>query len=267
MLTDDSRSVRQAPPYSTSPLLAQFDCIGHGFFGARGGVSSGIYSSLNCGHSSLDDHDLVRENRRRVAACFDLDEANLHSLKQAHTTHVVRLGVDSKAQFETRADAMVCNVPGVGLGALGADCAPVLFIDPVNQVIAAAHSGWKGALEGVNEAAIDAMLHLGAKIENIHAAIGPAMQQAYYQVKPDFQTHFKQHSSIDPQAYFCARDSKLYFDTPAYIQARLRARGIRNIDRLEDDTYSAPERYFSYRRSCHRDEKDYGRQIAVIMLR
>jgi len=267
MPTNNSSTVRKAPPYSTSPLLAQLDCIEHGFFGSMGGVSSGIYTSLNCGHSSQDKPALVNENRRRVAACFGLEEAALYSLKQAHTRRVVHVDSVSKAQFDTTADAMVCNMPGVGLGALGADCAPVLFVDPRARVIGAAHSGWKGALEGVNDAVIDAMLQLGAQIENMHAAIGPAMQQPYYEVKEDFRANFQSNSPIDTQAFFRELGNKLYFDTPGYIQARLRARGIAYIDQHEDDTFSAPEHYFSYRRSCRWGEGDYGRQIAVITLR
>ena len=260
-------TVHEAPPYSTSPLLAQLSCIAHGFFGAGGGVSSGIYSSLNCGFSSRDDRTLVRENRRRVAACFDLKEANLHSLKQAHTNHVVQLGLGSGAQFDTTADGMACNVPGVGLGVLGADCAPVLFVDPVSRVIGAAHSGWKGALNGINEAVVLGMQNLGARIEHIHAAIGPSMQQQHYEVQPDFQAHFERVSPIHAGTFFCERQGNLYFDTSAYIRARLSALGVCQIGRNREDTYSSPAHYFSYRRSCVKGESDYGRQIAVITLR
>jgi YfiH family protein len=267
MLTPDSSMVYEAPPYSTSPLLAQLDSIDHGFFGARGGVSSGIYTSLNCGFSSRDNRGSIRENRRRVAACFGLKEAKLFSLKQAHTTRVVQLGLDSDAQFDTTADGMVCNVPGVGLGALGADCAPVLFADPVNRVIGVAHSGWKGALNGINEAVVRAMQGLGARIEHIQVAIGPSMQQQYYEVQPDFQEHFESTSPVNGRAFFRERQGALYFDTSAYIQARLSVLGIAGIDRSKEDTYSAPEHYFSYRQSCLKDEPDYGRQIAVIVLR
>jgi len=267
MPTKDSSTVYEVPPYSTSPLLAQLDCVGHGFFGVRGGVSSGIYARLNCGFSSLDERAMVRENRRRVAAEFGLSEANLYSLKQAHTTRVVQLGLESKPQFDTVADGMVCKVAGIGLGALGADCAPVLFVDPVNNVIGAAHSGWKGALNGINEAVVEAMQKLGAQIAHIHAAIGPAMQQRHYEVKPDFKAHFKSSSPIDASAYFCEREHQFYFDTPAYIEARLSALGLVKVDRSAEDTYPSPQTYFSYRRSCSKGENDYGRQIAVIVLR
>lgn len=267
MSTTLPNSTRGTPPYSTSPLLAQLDCVDHGFFGTQGGVSTGIYTSLNCGHSSLDNLAMVNENRRRVAHCFGLTEPKLHSLKQAHTTHVVQLGKDSEAQFNRVADGMVCDVPGVGLGALGADCAPVLFVDPVHLVIGAAHSGWKGALNGINEAVVAAMQQIGAQIENIHAAIGPSMQQHHYEVKPDFQAHFENRSPIDPSPCFLRRKNKLYFDTPAYIRARLSTLGIQEIDQSSEDTYHQAGRYFSYRRACFQGKEDYGRQIAVIALR
>ena len=162
---------------------------------------------------------------------------------------------------------MVCNIPGIGLGPLGADCAPVLFIDPENQVIGAAHSGWKGALTGINEAVIAAMLDLGARAGNIHAAIGPAMQQQHYEVKSDFRSRFEKDSPIDSTAFFCERNDRLYFDTPGYIKARLSASGIKNIDQSKQDTYAGRESYFSYRRSRNEGAEDYGRQIAVIALK
>lgn len=267
MSTVNSEAVREKPPYSTSPLLAQLDCVEHGFFGSRGGVSKGKYASLNCGHASLDASTRVSENRRRVAVCFGLQAARLHSVKQAHTNHVLILDTDSEEQFETIADGMVSKEPGVGLGALGADCAPVLFVDPVQRVIGAAHSGWKGALTGINEAVISAMQGLGARVGNIYAAIGPAMQQPHYEVQADFCSSFMQESPIDPSAWFCEIDHRHYFDTPGYIQARLRVAGVKEIDIIKEDTYSDPEHYFSYRRSCRENAGDYGRQIAVITLR
>ena len=259
--------MNRTPAYSTSPLLAQLDCVEHGFFGARGGVSSGKYLSLNCGFSSLDDYKRVSENRRRVANCFGLIESSLHSLRQAHTKRVVRIESGSESQFDNPADGMVCNIPGIGLGPLGADCAPVLFVDPENQVIGAAHSGWKGALTGINEAVIAAMLGLGARAGNIHAAIGPAMQQQHYEVKSDFRSRFEKDSPIDSTAFFCERNDRLYFDTPGYIKARLSASGIKNIDQSKQDTYAGRESYFSYRRSRNEGAEDYGRQIAVIALK
>lgn len=253
--------------YSTSPMLDQLDCIRHGFFGSTGGVSQGDYQSLNCGHSSDDVSESVTENRRRVAHKLGLQEQNLYSLRQAHTTKVVHIEQSSESQFNTCADGLVCNEAGIGLGALGADCAPVLFVDSVNRVIGAAHSGWKGALLGINEAVIRAMLDLGAELENIHAAIGPAMQQKHYEVKTDFEIMFADKSPLDSTPFFNLKAHKLYFDTPSYIHARLLEAGIGFIDQSNEDTFSQPNKYFSYRRTCQSGASDYGRQISVISLR
>lgn len=267
MPTSEYNHSGRIPPYSTSPLLTQLDCVEHGFFGARGGVSDGLYASLNCGLSSQDGREQVIENRRRVASCFRLEVERLHSLKQVHSARVVEIGEHSGVQFNEQADGMVCRVPGVGLGPLGADCAPVLFVDPVARVIGAAHSGWKGALTGINEAVIGAMQNLGARVETIQAAIGPAMQQRYYEVQADFRAEFEEQSPIDSGCYFLSRADSLYFNTPGYIRARLQAAGIRNIDLSEEDTFSQAKVFFSYRRSRQAGEADYGRQIAVIRLR
>lgn len=255
------------PPYSSSPLLAQLDCVDHGFFGARGGVSEHNYSSLNCGYSSDDLPENVHENRCRVAACFELEVENLHSLRQVHSARVIGLDIHSGPQFTCEADGMVSATPGIGLGPLGADCAPVLYVDPVARVIGAAHSGWKGALTGINEAVLQKMQALGARLQDIHAAIGPAMQQRDYEVQSDFRSMFEQQSAINTDAFFARRDGRLYFDTPAYVRARLQRAGLENIDISSEDTFSQPQRYFSYRRSCQRGESDYGRQIAVIALK
>ena len=255
------------PAYSTSPVLDAVDCIGHGFFGMQGGVSSGIYESLNCGFSSADEREKVERNRQRVASCFGLKADALYSLKQAHTHRVVSLHQNSAAQFDVEADGMVSAVPGVGLGVLGADCAPVLFVDPVHQVIGAAHSGWKGALTGINEAVIASMCELGAKPCDIQAAIGPAMQVQHYEVKSDFEKQLKAESIIDSDAFFERRLAKIYFNTSAYILARLQLAGLEKIDVSEEDTFCQMRKYFSYRRSCQQGNKDYGRQISVISLR
>lgn len=255
------------PAYSTSPLLAELDCIEHGFFGLQGGVSSGIYESLNCGFSSADAHHKVMQNRQRVASCFGLQADALYSLKQAHTSRVVTLHQNTEPQFDVQADGMVCAVPGVGLGVLGADCAPVLFVDTIHRVVGAAHSGWKGALTGINEAVIASMCELGAKPCDIQAAIGPAMQVHHYEVKSDFEKRFKAESLIDSNAYFERKSGKIYFNTSAYIRARLQLSGVRNIDVSEEDTFSKTQLYFSYRRACQKGNHDYGRQISVIKLK
>ena len=217
-------------------------------------------------YASHDACSHIGENRRRVAERFGLQPCALYSVKQAHTTHVITIASNSAAQFNTVADGMVSNTAGVGLGPLGADCAPVLFVDPINRVIGAAHSGWKGALTGINEAVISTMLSLGAQTKNIVAAIGPAMQQPNYEVKIDFRRDFEARSPIDSSPFFLSRKGRLYFDTVGYIHARLVSAGIVQIDSSECDTYAQEDAYFSYRRSCHHGSDDYGRQISVIKL-
>ena len=254
------------PPYSTSPLLAQFDCIEHGFFGNQGGISRGVYASLNCAHSSNDDSADITQNRTRVAALFNVPEAKLFSVKQAHTNTVIGISSLTEALFNSTADAMVTDEPGLALGVLGADCAPVLFVDPVARVIGAAHAGWKGALLGVNEAVIQKMLELGASLANLQVAIGPAMQSVEYEVQAEFKQHFARESKIESAVYFSQRDERLFFDTPGYIQACLGAAGICNVDISAEDTFTQPKKYFSYRRACHHQAADYGRQISMIVL-
>ncbi len=255
------------PAYSTSPILNVFDCIEHGFFGRFGGVSEDIYEGLNCGFSSDDQSQSVLKNRSRVARCFGLKADDLYSLKQAHTNRVIKITQRLGEQYEVLADGMVSVDCELGLGVLGADCAPVLLADPVNRVIGAAHSGWKGALDGISEAVINRMLGLGAELHHIRAAIGPAMQQQHYEVKLPFKQHFEKQSAIEASCFFNQRQHRLYFDTPAYIEARLREAGVEHIERSAEDTFSQPQKYFSYRRSCQHGERDYGRQISVILLK
>ncbi len=254
------------PPYSTSPLLDQYKCIQHGFFGREGGVSTGVYAGLNCGYTSNDDPSSIDRNRQRVASCFGLNVNNLYSLQQAHTIKVVKISADTAPQFETIADGMVSREQGIALCVLGADCAPVLFVDPVNRVIGAAHSGWRGALDGINESIIRSMIGLGAKLSNLHAAIGPAMQQSNYEVQADFIARFEARSPIDASAFFTEVGAHSYFNTPAYIRERLRVAGVTEIGVSSVDTYSHPDRYFSYRRTCQQGDQDYGRQVSLVTL-
>lgn len=254
------------PPYSTSELLDKLEGIQHGFFGSQGGVSSGVYQSLNCGFSSNDSTVNVGINRQRVASCFSLDDAHLFSLRQAHTNKVIQVTPDTKALFSTQADGMVSQFSGVALGVLGADCAPVLLVDPVNKIIGAAHSGHKGALSGISEAVIESMCQLGADVRYIKVAVGPAMQADQFEVKEDFMRVFMENKTINALPFFHKSEERITFDTPAYIEARLRQAGVTKIDRWVDDTFSQPDKYFSYRRACHAGESDYGRQISVICL-
>lgn len=236
----------------------------HGFFTRRGGASSGIFEGLNCGVGSSDIAEVVQINRARVAAAMGVDPAGLTSVHQVHSADVVT--VDGPQTGKVRADALVTATPGVALSILTADCQPVLFADAGAGVIGAAHAGWRGALEGVLEATLDAMEALGARREDIAAAIGPTISQAAYEVGPEF---FETFMAADPAyARFFANGEgdRMMFDLPGFSLQRLRDAGIGEAHWTRHCTYSDPERFFSYRRSVHDDEADYGRLISAIRL-
>ena len=243
----------------TSDLLAPF---AHGFFTRRGGSSSGIFAGLNCGPGSSDQTSAVAMNRARVADALGLPSNALLSLNQVHSADVVT--VTHATADRPRADAMVTATPGLGLGILTADCQPVLFADARAGVVGAAHAGWKGALSGVLEATLDAMESLGARREDTAAVIGPCISQRAYEVGPEFLDAFL---SEDPEntRYFANGDGDRYqFDLPAYGLDRLRRAGIGQAEWTRHCTYSDADRFYSYRRTTHAGEADYGRLISVI---
>ena len=247
-----------------SELLAK-PRIRHGFFTRRGGVSGSIYTSLNCAFSSNDQTSQVKENRARVAQTLGIDDGSLVSVRQAHTTAVLRVSGPLSGEAPV-ADGLVTQGRLVGLSVLGADCAPVLFADPVAQVIGAAHAGWKGALAGILERTIDAMLGLGARVPDLVVSIGPAIQQASYEVGPEFRQKFLD-DSLDYESFFVGGShGKFRFDLPGFIEHRLVSAGITSVDQLTLDTFADSEQFFSYRRATKRGEPDYGRQISVIAL-
>lgn len=261
----------QEPPLPTpieSPLLNRTagDRIRHGFFTRQGGVSEGIYAGLNVGIGSNDDRAKVMENRSRVAAWFGLPLEKLATVHQVHSPDVVVVGEDYAGE-RPQADAMVTAVPGIVLGVLSADCGPILFADAQNGVVGAAHAGWKGALTGVLENTIEAMISLGARRENISAALGPSIGPSTYEVGPEFVDRFL---AVDPSyAAFFAPSEKAghaMFDLPSLTLRRLTQAGVRG-ENLAIDTYRDPERFFSYRRTTHAREPDYGRQISAISIR
>ena len=238
--------------------------IAHGFFGREGGVSEGIYRGLNCGPGSKDDPARVAENRRRVAASFSRLESDLCTLYQIHSADVVTVNAPFMGE-RPQADAMVTNRPGVVLGILTADCAPVLFTDPVSGVIGAAHAGWKGAYGGIIENTVAAMEKLGAQRHHIGAVIGPCIAQASYEVGPEFIARFTQH---DQAQYFVpsTREGHAQFDLSAFVAAALRRASIAHAAALMIDTCANEQQFFSYRRTTLRGEPDYGRHISAIML-
>ena len=247
--------------------LNGLDGMRHAFFTRQGGVSTGIYGSLNCGLGSSDAPEAVLENRRRAAAMLDFPDAAVATLYQVHGDAVVELDAPLPADARPQADAFVSKTPGVVLGILSADCAPVLFCDPRARVIGAAHAGWKGALGGVLEATLAAMAKLGARPERIHAAIGPCIAQKSYEVGAAFPDPFLAQDETAKRFFAAAHaPGKFLFDLPGYVEARLAKAALASIEASGEDTCAQEQKYFSYRRSCHKGEPDYGRGLSAIVL-
>jgi len=242
--------------------------IAHGFFGRAGGVSSGIFASLNCGPGSGDNRENVAENRRRA-----LDQltpgntAKLLTLFQIHSAEAVTVTEPWEMGHGPRADAMVTNIPGLALGILTADCAPVLLADSEAGVVAAAHAGWKGALSGITDSTIATMEKLGAHRNRIAAAAGPCISQDNYEVGPEFIGRFCEHDPASAR-FFAAGDrpDHFRFDLRAYVTHRLKSAGVKGVEAIAGCTYAQEADFFSFRRATHRGEVDYGRQLAAILL-
>jgi YfiH family protein len=241
--------------------------IRHAFFTRQGGVSEGIYESLNGGVGSRDAVAHVAENRARWATALGGAPDNFLSCYQIHSPEVVTVERTWTPDARPRADALVTRVPGIAVGVSTADCGPILFADASARVIGAAHAGWRGAFMGVIEATIAAMEKLGADRANIAAAAGPMIRQANYEVGPEFLERFRADSAAN-ERYFTpsAKDGHAMFDLAGYIKARLAGAGITRIEDLGRCTYADPATFYSYRRSVHRNESDYGRHINAIAL-
>lgn len=252
----------ESPPHALAHNLSTLDGIRHGFFGRKGGVSTGLYESLNIGQGSEDDVQSIRDNRELIRNALGAEK--LLSCFQVHSAKVVT--VTEPWQTRPQADAMVTDRPGLALCILSADCVPVLFADETAKVIGAAHAGWKGALGGVCEATIDAMEAIGANRENIQAAIGPAIQQESYEVGPEFRDTFVGEHEWTDRLFKAGRDDRSHFDLTGYVQAVLLREGLSSVDNLGHDTCALEDDYFSNRRRNHRGEDDYGRNGSVIML-
>jgi len=238
--------------------------VRHGFFTRKGGASSGIFAGLNCGTGSTDLAEAVAINRARVAEAMGVSGDSLLGVNQVHSADVVM--VTGPLSGRPRADAMVTATPGLALTVLTADCQPVLFSDPVAGVIGAAHAGWRGARDGVLEATIAAMQDLGARAADIRAVIGPTISQAAYEVGPEF---FETFTDDDPQTrrfFIGAAGDRMLFDLPAYGLWRLRAAGVGQAEWTHHCTYRDPDRFYSFRRTTHAGEADYGRLISAIRL-
>jgi YfiH family protein len=239
--------------------------VSHGFFTRRGGASSGVFEGLNCGFGSTDQSDMVIINRARVARAMDVAADALVTVHQTHSTRIATLTAAPDAPLP-EADGMVTAMPGLALAVLTADCQPVLFADPAADVVGAAHAGWKGALDGVLEATVDAMTAIGASRDRITAVIGPAISQRAYEVGPEFLERFLD-ADPDSAAYFAnGNGDRYHFDLPGYGLHRLRAADIAHAHWTGHCTYSDAGRFYSYRRSVHARQADYGRLISVIRL-
>lgn len=250
-----------------SAKLARIPGIRHGFFTREGGVSGGLYASLNCGLGSKDDQADVAENRARVAARVGAAPERLATPHQHHSATVIVAEEPWERANAPRADAVVTATPGLAIGVSTADCVPVLFADPRAGIAGAAHAGWRGALSGVLEATVAAMEELGARRADIAAAIGPAISADAYEVGEEFEARFTNEDKANARFFSRpASGTKPHFDLTGYTHARLDAVRLGAVEDLRLCTYHDAARFFSYRRAVHLGEADYGRQLSVIML-
>lgn len=240
--------------------------IPHGFLGRVGGVSTGIYAGLNVGLGSEDERGAIVENRARAVEAV-LPKAVLARVYQIHSPDVIAVTEGKNQDDPPKGDAMVTNRPGILLGIVTADCVPVLFADSQTGIVGAAHAGWQGAIGGVTDRTIAAMEELGANRSHIICAIGPCIAQRSYEVDEGFFRRFVEDAPANEHFFADGKPGHYQFDIEGYVAARLAAAGIAKIECLGEDTYSQPDRFFSYRRSCHKGEAGYGRQISMIGLK
>lgn len=250
-----------------SQRLSGLPGVRHAFFTREGGVSEGIYASLNGGQGSKDDPARVAENRRRMIAALQLGHGALVTAYQSHSPNAVVATQSWSRADAPRADAIVSRTPGLALGVTVADCGPVLLADAEAGVVSVVHAGWRGAIDGVIEAAVSKMQELGARRARTVAAIGPLIRQPSYEVGPEFVARFRGADTAFSR-FFKPNEREGYarFDLPGFIAMKLRTAGVENVDDLGLDTYSDEARFFSFRRATHRGEPDYGRLIAAIAL-
>lgn len=247
------------------------DCLSHGFFTREGGASSGLYRGLNCGRGSQDNPLDIERNYMSIAREMGVKESRILTLYQIHSAKCIAVsdpwGVDDRPQ----ADAMVTNVPGLVLGILTADCVPVLFAGKDRNgspVIGAAHAGWRGALAGVLQTTLVEMQKLGAELSSMKAAIGPCIAQRSYEVGQEFIDQVTAQDEAHERFFIGSQlPSKYYFDIAGFCASLLAQAGVRSVVMLDEDTYAQEERFFSYRRATHREERDYGRQISMIAIK
>lgn len=247
-------------------LLQTSGGIRHGFFTRRGGVSTGLYDSLNCGFGSSDEAAAVAENRRRCAERLGVRPDTLTTVYQVHGIEVVQVREPWPPAAAPKADALVTDRPGVALGILTADCTPILLADPAARVIGAAHAGWKGAKAGMATAVVEAMVRLGANRRDIVAVVGPTIGQSSYEVGSEFRAAFIADRPLADAFFIDGPSGRPHFDLPGFVIAELEGQGLAGVAQVGADTCADAERLFSYRRSCLRKETDYGRQLSAIAL-
>ena len=258
--------VQNLNPILSEPLA---ECAGksiaHGFYTRQGGVSSGIYDSLNAGQGSKDEPALVLENRARIAGNLGITPTHMAGCYQIHSAKVIKI-TDPQSGKRPEADGLVSSVAGMGLAILTADCGPILFADPDKKIIGACHAGWQGALTGIAENTIDAMIELGSARQNITAVLGPSISQKNYEVGAEFKERFRSHDEANKRFFVKALKPNHYkFDLHRFILSRLTAAGVQ-AHRTGQCTYADEKRFFSYRRTTHRREPDYGRQMSAIAI-
>ncbi|MBL8590572.1 MAG: peptidoglycan editing factor PgeF [Methylobacteriaceae bacterium] len=254
------------PPIIESPLLAGAG-VAHAFFTREGGVSTGVYATLNGGVGSRDERAHVLENRRRMARALGVADDALLVPFQIHSADAIAVDAKWDVDHRPRCDGIVTATRGLALGVTGADCGVTLYCDPEAQVIGAAHSGWKGALNGVLEATIEAMERLGARRERIACALGPTIAQTSYEVGPEFRRAFLDVDAGNDRFFAPSpKPGHAMFDLPGFIAMRLTRAGVGRFENLGLDTYADETRFYSYRRTTHRAEPDYGRLVAAVAL-
>jgi YfiH family protein len=255
------------PPFEEAPALKRFSMhVRHGFFGRRGGVSTGVYNSLNCGHGSGDEPEKVRENRRRFCHAMGASLEQLASPRQIHSAKAVATDRAYEPNERPECDALVTRRPGLLLGVLAADCAPIVLCDPHNGVVAAIHAGWRGAVGGVIESTLEVMGQLGADPSKTAAGVGPCLSQSSFEVGPDLADAVLDATAWAETLFTPGEGDRQFFDLKRYCLGRLARLGVGHMDALADDTLTQPEDYFSHRASVKAGQRDCGRNITGIML-
>jgi len=249
-----------------SKKLEKFENVKHCFFSKKNGVSKGLYKSLNCGLGSRDSKENVLKNLELVSKKMGCKKESLITLNQTHSNKVIYFENYDDIKNKIEADAVICKVKNIAIGVLTADCAPILFYDSKQKIIACVHSGWKGAFTGIIKNTLNKLHNLGSDFNDITAVIGPCIQKKNYEVKIDFYHKFINQSKKNESFFEIINNDKYFFDLRAFVNSKISEQNIKNIENIEMDTFSNSESFYSYRRSCLNKEKDYGRCISVILM-